>query len=67
MMHFEKTLIKLLDEAKIDRIYIDKDNYPYKTLSFLEYNGKRIGVPTHDRCYEVVLREFKIDLRKFND
>gem|GEM_PF-3089852 len=67
MRHEDKTLIQLLKEAKIEMIYTPLDKYPHKRLDFLEYNGKRINRPRHDRCYEVVLREFGIDLTTFND
>ena len=67
MGHEEKTLIQLLDEAGIKRIYTTLDRYPYKQLDFLEFNGKRISRPNHDRCYDVVLREFGIDFTTFND
>lgn len=67
MGHEEKTLIQLLDEAGIKRIYKNLDKYPWKEIEFLEHKGKRISRPNHDRCYDVVLREFGIDLTTFND
>lgn len=67
MHHSEKSLIQLLNEADIELIYTPLDKYPYKQLDFLEHKGKRIARPNHDRCYDVVLREFGIDLTTFND
>jgi hypothetical protein len=67
MHHSNKSLIQLLDEAGIARIYKTLDIYPYKQIEFLEYNGKRIDCPTAYSCYQVVKREFGIDFTTFND
>lgn len=63
MNHTEKTLLQLLDEAGIKVL---RNNPKSKALSHLEYNGKIIIAPRHDRCYEVVKEKFGIDLTTFN-
>lgn len=63
MRHEDKTLAQLLEEAGIKRIFSKIS----KVSTHLEYKGKIIEKPWASDCYEVVLREFGIDLTTFND
>lgn len=64
MHHTEKSLFELLEEAGIKTIYIDPKS---KIKANLEYNGKVIIRPRCQDCYRVVLEEFGIDFKTFND
>lgn len=59
MRNDEKTLVQLLEEAGIKRIFPEGS----KVSTHLEYKGKIIEKPWASDCYEVVLREFGIDLK----
>ena len=64
MHHSQKPLIRLLDEAGI---IMHKTDKPYKRIERLEYDGKVISCPRAADCFDVVKREFGVDLTTFND
>ncbi|MBO9671958.1 MAG: hypothetical protein J7577_00825 [Sphingobacteriaceae bacterium] len=65
MIHTEKSLNQLLNEAGIETLYLGKPKTNCGT--HLSFNGKTIERPSYKSCYKVVLEEFGIDLTIFND
>lgn len=56
-----KTLNEILKEAGIKTIYPENKKHSV----WLEYNGKKIIRPNPERCYDMVLTHFGINLKYF--